>query len=235
MKNIRLSHYFYICLSLFLALSLMLPGHVFDSAALTLFSVNSFLYGFYIAPILNGQKARIEELHKSVRAEANTLFAAALKTRGMKPTTHDMFVASIKDYCHLLYSGRKQHAEEKYEAIITKCLEYKGVDQEAVNKLLDILVQNQSNRSNISMQLKNKVYSNEWWIMFVLFGITLSFVLLISVRDNLFLEIVKALLCTGLTMLIIILIKLSTLTHKKAKAMWEPLRTLTETKFYRID
>jgi hypothetical protein len=36
-------------------------------------------------------------------------------------------------------------------------------------------------------------------------------------------------------MLIVILIKLSTLTHKKAKAIWDPLKKLVDTNFYRVD
>ena len=36
-------------------------------------------------------------------------------------------------------------------------------------------------------------------------------------------------------MLIVILIKLSTLTHKKAKELWQPLEKLLHTRFYRID
>jgi len=36
-------------------------------------------------------------------------------------------------------------------------------------------------------------------------------------------------------MLIVNLVKLNTLTHKKAKQMWGPLQKLIDTDFYRID
>jgi hypothetical protein len=36
-------------------------------------------------------------------------------------------------------------------------------------------------------------------------------------------------------MLLLILVKLSTLTHKKAKEVWEPFQTLVATNYYRID
>ena len=71
--------------------------------------------------------------------------------------------------------------------------------------------------------------------MFVLFSITLSFVLLLDTGKSVFMSIVKALLCTGLSMLILILVKLSSLTHKKATKMWDPLKKLSDTKFYRLD
>jgi hypothetical protein len=71
--------------------------------------------------------------------------------------------------------------------------------------------------------------------MFILFSITLGFILAIQIPSSWIMQIVRALLCTGLTMLIVNLIKLNTLTHKKAKQMWEPLKKLVETNFYRID
>lgn len=60
---------------------LILPSIKFDSGALMLFSVNSFLYGFYISPILGAQKARVEDLHKIVRSESNAIFAMVLSLK----------------------------------------------------------------------------------------------------------------------------------------------------------
>ena len=61
LEKVRLSHYFFILLLGYLIIITLLPKVKFDSSALTLFSVNSLLYGFYIAPILNAQRARIED------------------------------------------------------------------------------------------------------------------------------------------------------------------------------
>lgn len=214
----------------------LVPSVKFDSGALTLFSVNSFLYGFYIAPILSVQKSRIEELHRVVRAEANSLFVMALSSKKYSAELHHKVIDMLRDYASLVLKHKKVGAgEDKYEEMITYAVSYKGKDTESAQKFLDQLIQNQINRSNLSMHLRNKVYSNEWWIMFVLFSITLSFVLLLDVGENIFLKLVKALLCTGLSMLIVILIKLSTLTHKKALSMWDPIKKLLETDFYRLD
>ena len=119
--------------------------------------------------------------------------------------------------------------------MIAYCLTYKGSHQEEIDKLLDKLVINQQNRTNYAMQLNNRVYSNEWMIMLVLFTVTLSFILLLDTGDNFIYRILAALLCTGLSMLLVILTKMSTLTHKKAKQIWDPYKKLIETKFYRID
>ena len=233
--KIRLSVFFWVFLILYGVLAFTIPHVKFDSAALTLFSVNSFLYGFYIGPILSGQKARIEELHRIVRSEANAVFAMALTTNKFPDKLHKQMLGSIKAYVSMLYASKSvSGGEEEYEGLIRECVNYKG-DEPGVSKLLDQLVANQTNRSNLALQIANKVFSNEWWIMLVLFSITLSFVLLLDVGGNPLLKVIKALLCTGLSMLLAILVKLSTLTHKKAKTMWEPLKKLTETKFYRID
>ncbi len=235
LTKIRLSWYFIFFLAVYLLLALILPKQKFDSGALTLFSVNSFLYGFYIAPILGAQKGRIEELHKTIRSEANELFAMALSLKKLPETLRNKLQKDLIDY---IQTSTKQKAiaqgEKDYEELITFCVEYDGKEEE-VQKFLDKLVANQKNRTQFSMLMSNKVYSNEWIIVLMLFSITLGFVLLLDIGDSLILTIVKALLCTGLTMLLVILAKLSTLTHKKAQQIWDPFKKLRDTNFYRID
>lgn len=234
--KIRLSTYFWAFFFIFLGLSTIVPGQKFDAGALTLFSVNSFLYGFYIAPILGAQKARIEELHKIVRAESNALFALMLKTKKLPKETRNHFQALVTDYMkHKLHYKTANAGEPQYEQIISYCVSYRGDEKETMDKLLEGVVANQQNRTNFAMQVANKVFANEWHVMMILFSITLGFILSVSIEDSLLLHIIRALLCTGLTMLIVILLKLSTLTHKKAKQMWEPLHKLLVTNFYRID
>jgi hypothetical protein len=234
--KVRLSYYFFFLLLFYTALVLLLPRTKFDSSALMLFSVNSFLYGFYIAPILAAQKARIDELHKIIRAEANALFAMMIKTGSMSATHKHMYKQAIVDYVNSKLTKKEVDAGEKeYETLITTCLKDKTTDTAVAHALLDQLISNQANRSNFAMQMGGKVFSNEWWIILVLFSITLSFVLLIDTGDGLFVSLVKIILCSGLSMLLVILVKLSTLTHKRAKAMWQPLHKLVDSDFYRID
>jgi hypothetical protein len=126
-------------------------------------------------------------------------------------------------------------AEKEYEELISFCVDYKGAHKDEMTKVLEKLVANQQNRTNYTMQAGNKVFSNEWLIMLVLFSITLSFILLLDTGDALILKVVTALLCTALSMLVLILVKLSTLTHKKARRVWDPLKTLVASKYYRID
>ncbi len=236
LTKVRLTYYFIFFLILYSILSYILPGHKFDSASLTLFSVNSFLYGFYIAPILSAQKSRIEELHKTVRAEANAIFSMVIKLKKLPKQLRNDIQEMFHDYLKAkIRAKRPNGGARQYEAMITFCLEYDGEHQATIDKLLESLVANQQNRTTLNMQVANKVFSNEWMVMFILFSITLGFILLLDIGGSLILEFVRALLCTGLTMLIIILIKLSTLTHKKARQIWVPLKKLSDTRFYRID
>jgi len=236
LSRIRLTWLFFGFLALYVVLAMFLPKIKLDSAALTLFSVNSFLYGFYIAPILAAQKSRIEEMHKIVRSEANALFSIMLKTKSLPESLRNDIQKLFVDYINSMVSGKGAvKAEKQYERIITFLLAYKGTHKDQTDRVLDAVVANQQNRTMLNMQLRNKVYSNEWMIMAVLFSITLGFILMIDVGESLVLTAIKALLCTGLTMLIVILAKLSTLTHKKAREIWTPLKHFNQSRFYKID
>lgn len=236
LMRIRLSTYFILIFITMIIVALVLPKAKFDSAALTLFSVNSFLYGFYIAPILSAQKTRIEELHKIVRAEANAVFAIMIAVKRLPDAAKDHLGTLVREYLKLCIRQQKvAEGEEKYEEIISYCIAYKGESSEAVASILDKVVANQKNRTDFSMQIANKVYSNEWMVMLVLFGVTLSFILLLDTGENVIFRLLAAFVSTGLTMLIVILVKMSTLTHKKAKQIWDPYKRLLETNFYRID
>lgn len=236
LTKVRLTWFLVIFFVIYYFLSLFMPSIQLEAPALTLFSVNSFLYGFYIAPILSAQKARIEELHRIVRSEANSIFGTMLHVKQMPTHLRNQIQQMFEDYIRATIGGKTpEAAERQYEYIITFCVTYKGAHQEEVNKLLDAVIANQQNRTLLNMQLRNKVYSNEWMIMLVLFSITLGFILMLDVVDAHILIIIKALLCTGLTMLILILAKLSTLTHKKATEIWRPFEKLLQSRFYQID
>ncbi len=234
--KIRLSAFFWIFLLTYTILSFAIPHTKFESAALTLFSVNSLLYGFYIAPILAAQKSRIEELHKIVRAEANALFAMALTSNLFNDIDHKKTMQMLTLYVEKVYKNKKIGAgEHEYEELIRLVISREDQNSDATKKMLELLISNQTNRSNLALQMANKVFSNEWWIILVLFSISISFVLLLEIGSSPFLNVVRALLCTGLSMLLLILVKLTTLTHKKARLMWQPLGKLIGSKFYRID
>lgn len=236
LNKVRLSWYFVFFFIAFVVLCVSVNTRTFSSGALALFSVNSFLYGFYIAPILGQQKGRIEELHRIARSEANAIFAMVIHLKKLPENLRNDLQEMFMTYLKSSNKERKPaEGEKQYEALITYCLNYKGSHEEEIAKLLDGLVANQQNRTNLSMQLRNKVFSNEWVIMLFLFSITLTFIVLLDTGEELIFRFLAALLATGLTMLLVILVKLSTLTHKKAKQIWDPYKQLVSSHFYRID
>lgn len=236
LTKIRLSWYFIGLLILYLALSFSLDKNTFTGGALTLFSVNSFLYGFYLAPIFSGQKTRIEDLHKTVRNEANAIFAMVLRVKQLPQDLRNKLQAEFDQYLDTCIKQRSiAQGEKEYEDLITYCVTYKGAHQEQITKLLDQLVANQQNRTQLSMLLSNKVYSHEWIVIIVLFTITIGFIVTIDGGTGVIFKLIGAFLATGLSMLIVMLAKFSTLTHKKAKAIWDPYKKLRATHYYRID
>ena len=98
--RIRLSNYFWIFFIVYFALSYLIKGYKFDSWALTLCSVNSFLYGFYISPILGAQKARIDMLQQIIRAEANAMFSLMLDLKKMPKALRTELQSMIVLYIH---------------------------------------------------------------------------------------------------------------------------------------
>jgi NADPH:quinone reductase-like Zn-dependent oxidoreductase len=135
---------------------------------------------------------------------------------------------SLMEYIQVSAKERKAaEGEKQYEELITFCVQYQGSKEDEVEDFLGALTNNQKNRTQFSMLMGNKVYAHEWMVILVLFSITLGFVLLLEIGDSAILILVKALLCTGLSMLLVILAKLSTLTHKKAKQIWDPFKKST--------
>ena len=236
LEKIRLTWYLYFLFATFFLIKLQIPKIELGSGALTLFSVNSFLYGFYIGPIMSGQKARIEELTRIIRSEANALFSMLLETQKFSDKTknelQDLFSHYVRE---VLRDRRIAQGEPEYEAIISYCLKYDGKDKVQMMQLLDKVVANQQNRTQFNMLMSSRVYSNEWMVMLILFTITVIFILLVNTNGILGLNILSAFLAAALSMLIVVLIKLNTLTHKKAKEIWAPLQKLLATNYYRID
>src|SRR5215471_19056423 len=136
LTKVRLSWFFVIFFIIFLGLLYILPRFTFTAATLTLFSVNSFLYGFYISPILGAQKTRIEELHKIVRAEANAVFAIMLSIKSLPDTIKGHIHEKMTAYLTETSQNHIRLAEKEYEELIGYCVDYNGSHKEEVQKVL---------------------------------------------------------------------------------------------------
>jgi hypothetical protein len=236
LKKVRLSAYYPIFFLFFLVVILVTPKISLSGGQLTLLTVNSFLLAFYLGPIMSAQKQRLDDLAKAVRNEAIAFFSIAIQSQDMAPEVKRQVKSMSKKYLASCVDTRDvAEGEKEYETLLRYCIDYKGKSQEKVDKVQQILIDNQQNRSQLSAFLQAQVYSHEWFVLVVLSAITIAYVVVIDYGQNILLNGVAALLCTGLALLLLILEKLNSLTHKKAKPIWKPFEKLLDTDFKRID
>lgn len=224
LTQVRLTHYLLLFTILFFMISLFLPKIDLQGAALTLFSVNSFLYGFYISPIIGAQRVRIDKMHQLVATEINELESLVQYSYRMEPDFQTDVITAIEKYKIKAAKGGRKAGNEEFASLVSLIVNYKGDQKDPHKEMLKVVFAAQKDRSEIDLLIDKKVFSNEWTITAILFIITISFILLTKIPELPFLQLIPAVLCAGLSMLIITLIKMSTLTHKRAKAIWEPFK-----------
>lgn len=230
LNKVRLTQYLVIFAVLFFIISLLLPKIELQGAVLTLFSVNSFLYGFYISPIINAQRVRIDQLHRLVVIEVNKLQEIIQYARRMEPDFQNNVTYMLGKYIEISSVGGANVGQKEFDDLVSTIVAYEGDRKDPHKEMLKSVFAAQQNRAEIKLLVESKVYSNEWIVMVILFAITIAFILFTRLPDILMLQAIPAILCAGLSMLIIILIKMSTLTHKRAKTIWVPLRELHNAK-----
>jgi hypothetical protein len=228
LNKVRLTQYLIIFAIFFFIISLILPKIELQGAALTLFSVNSFLYGFYISPIINAQRLRIDQLHRLVIVEVNKLQEIRQYARRMEYDFQNNITYLLKEYTRAAAGGGANVGQKEFDALVSMIVTYEGDKKDPHKEMLKSVFAAQQNRAEIKLLIESKVYSNEWIVMIILFTITIAFILFTRLPDMLILQAIPAILCAGLSMLIVILIKMSTLTHKRAKTIWVPLRELRD-------
>lgn len=230
LNKVRLTQYLVIFAVLFFLISLFLPKIDLQGAALTLFSVNSFLYGFYISPIISAQRTRIDQLHRLVVIEVNKLQEISQYSRRMEPDFQNDIAYMLDQYIQAASIGGANAGQKEFNGLVSMIVAYEGDKKDPHKEMLKSAFAAQQNRAEIKLLVESKVYSNEWIVMSILFAITIAFILFTRLPDILLLQAIPAILCAGLSMLIIILIKMSTLTHKRARTIWVPLRELGSAK-----
>lgn len=224
LNRVRLTHYLYAFTVIFYAISLLLPKIELGGAALTLFSVNSFLYGFYLSPIIRAQQARVNQLKKTVGTEVGKLDEVVQYSKRMEEDFQLEIVSMVKKYCKIASTGDVYSGDKEMKQLVAKVVEYSGDKKDPHKEMMKSVFAAQQSRMAVRTIAEDKVYSNEWTVMTILFAITISFILLTRLPEAPLLGLIPAVLCAGLSMLIVILVKMSTLTHKKAKSAWQPLK-----------
>ena len=196
---------------------------------LALFSVNTFLFGYYFAPLLAAQKARVGQLNTVARQETMVLLDILSQSHLLSPKTRKELKLKLAVYLNsVIYNTNIQADNPYYDELLhfTKQNNIKGDDHAVLDTVYARISKTQETRDSLNNLFRAKVYSHEWLVASVLFGITFYFSVQTKFGSSVFFMVVLAILMTGLGMLMMILIKFATLSHKEAKRMWQPMRDL---------
>lgn len=223
--NIRLSYLYPSFFIVFMVVLRFVDRLALTPGQLALFSVNSFLFGYYFGPILGAQKARVDTMSKTVRSEVMLMLDILAQSHFLKEKQRLEIKAKVAEYVDSIVDNPKVRAENPhYDDLLRYVTEGKNRDDVVMQGIYNRLQKSQENRDTLNSLYISSVFSHEWVVVFVLFSVTLFFILQIDYGNVLFFQALAAILCTGLTLLMLILIKYSTLTHKQAKRMWVPMR-----------
>lgn len=216
----------------FLILIYFLKPIKMTSGQLALFSVNSFLFGYYFSPLLSAQKSRVASLITTARQEEMAILDILTQSHLLSKSVRHKLKVKLKVYLDSVVGNPNLTADNiYYDEILRFTKQAKGEDAQVMNLVYDRMAKTQANRDAMNNLFASKVYNHEWLVASVLFGFTLFFALQTDFGHSLLFGVMLAILCTGLSLLMVIMIKFATLTHKEAKRMWLPLQDLLKNHF----
>lgn len=230
--EIRISILAWILFLGFLILVGIIHQRSLTAGQLALFSVNSFLFGYYFSPLLKAQKDRVAGLIVAARQEEMTILDILTQAHLLTAKTRHQLKIKLGVYLESVTGNTAVMADNPYyDELLYYTKAVKGEDKAVMGVIYDRVSNTQVDRDTMNNLFNTRVYSHEWLVVGVLYAITLYFALQTNIGDSLFFGVVLAVLCTGLSLLMVILAKFATLTHKEAKRMWQPLEALVAAHF----
>lgn len=230
--NIRLTYIYPILFIFFFVLLTFMHPQKLTPGQLALYSVNTFLFGFYFSPLLSAQKARVDALNKTVRQEVMVILDILAQSHMLKPKVRHELKVRLRVYIDSIYKNKQVSADNPYyDELLRFTKQDKFKDDSVMDTIYGRVAKTQENRDTMQSLLTSKVYSHEWLVTLVLFTITIYFVMQTDYNGVLFFRLLLAILCTGISLMLVILAKYATLTHKQAKKMWDPMTVLIHDHF----
>lgn len=230
--SIRISIMAWILFLAFLILVGVLHQQKLTAGQLALFSVNSFLFGYYFNPLLDSQKGRVASLIAVMRQEEMAILDILTQAHLVSPKNRHVLKVKMRVYLESIIGNTAVQSDNPYyDELLYFTKEVKGEDKDVMGVIYGRVSDTQENRDTMNNLFNTRIYSHEWLVVGVLFVITLYFALQTEFDKSLFFGVMLSVLCTGLTLLMIILLKFATLTHKEAKRMWQPLEALMKNHF----
>ena len=209
---------------------------VYEASTLTYFiTVLSILgFAFFVSPLLSNSRRKIDGLLVAVRSESAALFRIAAKSRELSSEISEEFKLMLSSYV-MTKAGdyTPESAQKEYFELINFALLHSktAVGQEIV----DMLYQNEDNRSEVSMYLRSHIYAHEWIVSIAFYLIGVSGLLLVGTVSNSFEHIGLAILAAAITYPLIMLKKFDDSTHKHAQQVWGPFSRLIETGYRELN
>lgn len=234
--NIRLSYIYPSFFVIYYAALTQLDPIKLSPGQLALYSVNSFLFGFYFGPILNNQKTRVVDLGKTVRKEEMAILDMLAQSHLLEPEDRHALKIRLSAYLDSIIDNPDVVADNiYYDELLRFTKQKKYKDNSVMDSIYHRVSATQENRDTMESLYNNKLFSHEWIVVAVLFFVTIFFALQTDYAGSLFFRIMLAVLCTGISLMVVILAKYATLTHKQAKHIWDPLHRLRHDHFEDVD
>lgn len=234
--KIRLTYIYPSLFVIFMIILSTIEPDKLTAGQLALYSVNTFLFGFYFSPLLSAQKGRVDSLNKAVRQEVMTILDILTQSHLLKADARHDLKIRLKVYIDSINRNSNISPDNIY---YDELLHFTKQDKFKKDSVMDVIygrvAKTQENRDSIQNLLASKVFSHEWLVVAVLFSVTIYFVMQTDYNGLLFFQVLLAILCTGISLMLVILLKYATLTHKHAKRMWKPLDELIKNHFEDVD
>lgn len=230
--SIRLSYiYPTLFVIFFAALTFMQPTKL-TPGQLALYSVNTFLFGFYFSPLLGSQKARVDAIGKTIRQEVMVILDILAQSHLLKEDVRHDLKVRLRAYLDSIHKNQNISADNRfYDELLRFTKQPKFKDDSVMDTIYGRVSKTQENRDSLQNLFASKVFSHEWVVVLVLFCVTIFFVMQTDYNNVFFFRALLAILCTGITLMLVILLKYATLTHKQAKRIWLPMDKLMRDHF----
>lgn len=230
--HVRISVIAFCLFIIFLSVVFTIHQQELTSGQLALFSVNSFLFGYYFGPLLDRQKSRIATLISTVRQEEMVILDILAQSHLVSSAERHKLKVKLRVYLESILGRTDVSADNKYyDELLYFSKRANKADKQVMDTIYERVSRTQENRDTMNNQFATRIYSHEWLVAIVLFSITLYFALQTDFGDSVFFGVMLAILCAGLSLLMVILAKFATLTHKEARRMWVPLAAVLTTHF----
>lgn len=234
--NIRLSYIYPALFVIFLVILTKITPSKLSTGQLALYSVNTFLFAFYFSPILSAQKARVEGLNQAIRHDVMSILDILAQSHLLSNTHRHELKLRLKIYIDSINHDLRVSADNLYyDELLRFTKQEKFKDDSVMDSIYTKVAKTQEDRDNMQSLYISNVFSHEWLVVLVLFGVTLFFVMQTNYNGVFLFRVLLAILCTGLSLMLIILVKYATLTHKQAKRIWQPVDALIVNHFEDVD